>query len=148
MSASELLAKIGRLGIRLEVVDDRLRYAPRSVLPAELAEQLRAEKAEVVRLLQGPPVETSDALPVATGPDGWPIDSFDPDDLAPCPACRTLELWQSIAGRWRCQRCDPPTVADRLEKTAARIRRKSPKPLLDTMASIGHNAPCLRNEPN
>lgn len=31
---------------------------------------------------------------------------FPPD---PCPTCGTLELWQSMAGNWRCQRCDPPT---------------------------------------
>lgn len=24
----------------------------------------------------------------------------------PCPKCGTLELWQTLAGNWRCQHCD------------------------------------------
>ncbi len=50
--------------------------------------------------------ETIEALEL--GPDGWPLDCVDPDELTPCPKCGTLELRQSIAGNWRCQRCDPP----------------------------------------
>ena len=25
-----------------------------------------------------------------------------------CAQCGTLELWQTLAGNWRCQRCHPP----------------------------------------
>lgn len=45
---------------------------------------------------------------------------IDPPD--PCPVCERLELWQSLAGNWRCLRCDPPREARRLRKRAARLR--------------------------
>jgi hypothetical protein len=32
----------------------------------------------------------------------------------PCSQCGTLELWQSMAGNWRCLQCDPPTASKRL----------------------------------
>jgi len=124
MSAADVLAMLHRIGIRLEVVGDRLRYYPRSAMPADLVEQLKAEKVEVLRLLRSPPVELSDAPPLALGSDGWPVDSFDSAGLAPCPACRRLELWQTLADGWRCQRCDPPTAARRLAEAAERIRRR------------------------
>ena len=55
-----------------------------------------------------------DCQPEFVGPDGWPVDSIGPDELDPCPKCETLELWQTLKGNWRCQRCDPPTTARRL----------------------------------
>lgn len=66
------------------------------------------------------------------GPDDWPADYLDPDELTPCPRCGTLDQWQSIAGdlfattpgRWHCMKCDPPKTARRLAETAARIRRR------------------------
>jgi len=48
------------------------------------------------------------------------IQVIDPPD--PCPKCGTLELWQSLAGNWRCLRCDPPTNARRLRERADRLR--------------------------
>jgi hypothetical protein len=51
---------------------------------------------------------------------GESIEMIDPPD--PCPKCGTLELWQSLAGNWRCLRCDPPTNAQRLRERAARLR--------------------------
>ena len=48
------------------------------------------------------------------------IEVIDPPD--PCPKCGTLELWQSLAGNWRCLRCDPPTKAQRLRERAARLK--------------------------
>ncbi len=48
------------------------------------------------------------------------IEVIDPPD--PCPECGTLELWQSLAGDWRCLRCDPPTKARRLREQAARLK--------------------------
>lgn len=56
---------------------------------------------------------------------GEPRDLLAPDELEPCPMCGTLELWQTIAGSWRCQRCDPPTSARRLRELAARLRRRT-----------------------
>jgi len=59
-----------------------------------------------------------DSEPEAFGPDGWPLDSVAPDDVDPCPKCGTLELWQTLAGNWRCLRCDPPITARRLRERA------------------------------
>ena len=51
-------------------------------------------------------------------------------EVAPCPECGSLELWESPArgptpGRWRCTNCDPPTAARRLVEAAERIRRRA-----------------------
>jgi hypothetical protein len=43
------------------------------------------------------------------------------DPPAPCPECGTLELWESLAGDWRCLRCDPPTKARRLRERMVRL---------------------------
>ena len=47
---------------------------------------------------------------------------IDPPD--PCPECGKLELWQTMAGNWRCLRCDPPTTARRLRQAATRLKSK------------------------
>lgn len=46
-------------------------------------------------------------------------------EVYPCLKCGGLELWQSVAGEWRCSRCDPPTAARRLLEAAERIRRRA-----------------------
>lgn len=51
-----------------------------------------------------------------------PEDCIAPPD--PCPECGSLELWQTLAGNWRCLRCDPPTTAHRLLEQVQRIRRR------------------------
>jgi len=63
-----------------------------------------------------------DSEPEAFVQDGWPLDSIDPDEVAPCSECGTLELWQTLAGNWRCLRCDPPTTARRLRERAAQVK--------------------------
>jgi hypothetical protein len=47
------------------------------------------------------------------------IELTDPPD--PCPECGTLELWQTLAGNWRCLHCDPPTKARRLRERVVRL---------------------------
>ena len=57
------------------------------------------------------------------------------DSPDPCAVCGSLELWETLAGNWRCRRCDPPTRAEQLRKDAARLRRgrtDSPKASADT----------------
>ena len=59
---------------------------------------------------------------------GDELEAIDPPDL--CPKCGTLELWQILAGNWRCLRCDPPTKAWRMMELATRLktdRTGSPK---------------------
>ena len=50
---------------------------------------------------------------------------------APCAKCGTLELWQTLAGNWRCLWCDPPTRARRLAEKAAQLRKRSPRTAQD-----------------
>ena len=81
--------------------------------------RLKAHKGELLAILRPEagassidPTEPMDgSAPEALDPDGWPADCIDPGKLDPCPKCGTLELWQSLVGTWRCQRCDPPTTA-------------------------------------
>ncbi len=42
----------------------------------------------------------------------------------PCPKCGTLELWQTMTGRWRCMKCDPPLKAIKALKRVERTRRR------------------------
>lgn len=46
---------------------------------------------------------------VAPGQDDVGQDDVGQDDsepAAPCPKCGSFDLWQTIAGNWRCQHCD------------------------------------------
>lgn len=60
MRAAELLAEVGRLGIRLEVDGDRLRYWPQGAMTAELAARLKADKSALLVLLQPEPDQFAD----------------------------------------------------------------------------------------
>jgi len=153
MSAAELLSDLSRLGIQLEADGERLRYFPRSALTPDLLARLKAYKPDLLAMLRPAPdvmddlraaetrwIDESPDCDLATepiaepiGPDGWPVDCIDPNELTPCPNCGTLELWQSVAGdlfgltpgQWRCMRCDPPTAARRLAEAAERFRRRA-----------------------
>ena len=135
MSAAELLANLTRLGIEVVAHEDGLRYRPRSAVTPDLAERLRTHKAELLAILRpavapdGATVTPAagEAEPAERRPGAAPEairweDCLDPPD--PCPECGTLELWQTLAGNWRCLRCDPPTTARRLAELAGRIRRQ------------------------
>ena len=109
MSVEELLADLTRLGIRLETQGDRLRYSPRSAVPRDLAQRMKVHKDELLAILRPEADQAGDEL-----------EAIDPPD--PCPNCGTLELWQTLAGNWRCERCDPPTKALRLMELAERLK--------------------------
>jgi hypothetical protein len=143
MTATRLMAEINSLGIRLEAKGDRLRFSPRSAVTPDLAERMKAHKAEllvVLRTTRKPP-QSNLGLRVEweqygvwierLGDDGT-VSLIHPeyadDDLhgieppAPCPRCGKLELWETLAGSWRCLRCDPPATAHRIRKRAAMLR--------------------------
>ena len=52
LNAAELLLELSSLGVRLQARDDRPRYSPKSGVTAELSEQLKAHKVEVLALLR------------------------------------------------------------------------------------------------
>jgi hypothetical protein len=54
MSASALLADLGRCGIRLEANGGRLRYFPRSALTPDLLNRLTTHKADLLSILRAP----------------------------------------------------------------------------------------------
>ena len=69
----------------------------------------------------------------AAGPHDLQRQLVDPNDVIPCPDCGSLDQWQTLAGNWRCQKCDPPNTARRLRRLAARLRS-------DRTASHGPNS--------
>ena len=83
---------------------DRLDGDP--LFPPDVMEALRAADAQWA---DEPKAEESIAV-------------IDPPD--PCPECGTLELWQTLAGNWRCLRCDPPTTAQQLRELAQQLRSR------------------------
>jgi hypothetical protein len=147
MSLVHLLADVARLGIKLEVCGDRLRYHPRSLVTSDLVARLKARKAELLPLLGGgDPATVIDPCGAGwhpgwldlewierVGPDGrrsliHPDHGDDQweeiDGLEPCHQCGRYELWRTLAGTWRCLRCDPPTTARWVMEEAARIQER------------------------
>ena len=131
--ADHLLADLTRLGIKVVVHGDRLRYRPRSALTPDLAARLRTHKANllaILRLFVGPDAATAASVgPVADEPDPEAIqweDCIDPPP--PCPGCGGLIFWWNPSGGRRCKACDPPTAAIRLLEKAERIRRRHGSP--------------------
>ena len=117
MIALRILAQLARLGVAVVASDDgNLKYAPQQAVPAVLVEQMRAHKAELLRYLQ----TWGDCHPLNVQ---WQ-DLLDPDELEPCPLCGSLELWQTVAGTWRCQHCDAAALqrSRDLAERAARLR--------------------------
>ena len=127
VNATDLITDLARLGIRIEAHGDRLRYSPRSAVTPDLTRRMKAHKGELLAILRGdtPEASADTALHAAVADDpetydaGESIEVIDPPD--PCPKCGTLELWQTLAGNWRCLRCDPPTKARRLRQQLSRF---------------------------
>ena len=151
MKATQLMADLTRLGIRIEADGDRLRYSPRSAVTPDLADQMKSHKDALLAILQGdskiPPIDLSSATAIwqaaldrlegdpLFSPDimeslraadaQWADDSEAYEAIAPpcpCPECGTLELWQSLVGNWRCLRCDPPTKTQLLQERPTRLK--------------------------
>ena len=127
-SADDLLDDLARRGCLLRL-DDAGRLVMDGI-PPDLADAVARCEGELTRILSHEAALIAEAKPelqaaLADDPEadhaGNPIEVIDPPD--PCPKCGTLELWQSLAGNWRCLRCDPPTKARRLRERAARLKR-------------------------
>ncbi len=101
----QLFEELARMGVVLVADSDRLRFYPRDKVTPELVKRLKEHKAEVLAIMADP----------------WPEDYVEPD---PCPDCGGLELWETMTGRWRCMKCDPPTKTIKILERARQIRRR------------------------
>jgi len=52
MSAARLLNELSRLGVCLEVIDDKLRYSPKSIVPTTLVNEIRVYKGDLLAALK------------------------------------------------------------------------------------------------
>ncbi len=151
-----LLDDLAAVGVILESRGGRLRFRPQELVTPELLKQLREHKTELLAILRrnqnAPKTDITDPMPIwqtaldrLEGDPLFPANMLDTlraadvqwtdkleestqviDPPDPCPECGTLELWQTLAGEWRCTRCDPPTKAQQLRELAARLRSECP----------------------
>lgn len=131
MIAALLMIELDAAGIQLNAtVNGSLHIdAPAGTLSQALVDRIRSNKPELLRMLT--PSATPGVPIVKSRSDQGlmddsledPVEFIDLSELTPCRACGTLELWQSITGVWRCERCDPPTRGIEFLKHAVRIRQ-------------------------
>ncbi len=111
-------------------------------MTADLVGQLKEHKAEVLALVADTDasvdtifvshVEYSDDIANENGLQGDAdvfddtVDLCDNDtiDLSPCESCGGLDMWESLAGNWRCINCDPPTKAIKTLGKAEKLRKR------------------------
>ena len=102
LALDQLLADCEAQDVRLFLAgDDSLTIdAPDNALTPELLERLKTHKSALLdRLHTLVECETiTEFASYPLGPDGWPVDCIDPDELTPCPQCGMLDLWQAAAG--------------------------------------------------
>jgi len=141
-----LVTSLDQLDVKLMVRGRQLLYAPTSAVTPSLHAGIKQHKANLLVLLS-PAAETADkaddgqadltspwqSLVAHIAMYGWTFarsdEGTDSDEFATplppsCPTCDLWEMWQTLAGTWRCQHCDPPIVAQQLRERAAEIRRK------------------------
>jgi hypothetical protein len=154
MSITDLVSRLREIGVVLVADGERLMFHPRSAVTPELLARLQAHKDELLASLgREGAVTTAMITPSATSTDAtsqdspndshqwieeeatdgrWSLVRADIRDLeaieppAPCTECGGLDLWQTLAGNWRCLRCDPPVTARRLRAQAAQLRNRRP----------------------
>ena len=125
MIATQILADLAHLGIRIEARGDRLRYWPRSAMTPDLVEQMKAHKTELLAALRPENAAIALLCPWCKGPDladaetglrcvacdriAWVphvegglvrVDHIGDEEIDlpdPCEECDSLDLWQSVA---------------------------------------------------
>ena len=119
--ATALLAELTHRGIELQVRGDRLRYRPRSALTQELAERVRAHKAELLAIL-APSERYSPPPPESPAPFNFVDGLMDFGDICAgwTPANWAAEL------RRKADRCDAyrPDIAGYYRRWASDIERR------------------------
>lgn len=100
MSVARLMTDLTRLGIRIEAHGDRLRYSPRSAMTPDLADRLKAHKAELLSILRG-------------GDES-------PDESPKVDLTDAAELWQAIVDELADDPRFPPDIMTALRAADAR----------------------------
>lgn len=126
MDCLRLLSEALAAGLTVLVNGERLVVrGPRSA--EVMARRLLEYKVEVMRALAAP---AATYKPTVADPVVYQADPGDRDEvlevLAPCPTCGSLDLWQTIAGNWRCQHCEAAALrrSRSLADKAARLRER------------------------
>ena len=126
MDGMTLVSEARSAGLIVLADGDRLVVrGPRSA--AAMARRLLEHKAEVMRALA---VRVAAEVPAVVIPVIYQDDPSDCDEvldvLPPCPTCGSLDLWQTIAGNWRCQHCDAAALrrSRSWAEKAARLREQ------------------------
>jgi len=106
MSGAEILRKLSAKGVRVWPAGDKIRFAPRSAVDADLLGAMRTHKPELLAVLI--PREMSMSERVATGhvPEGWRPERWAARLRQMADACRQmhperageLEAWASNVG--------------------------------------------------
>src|SRR5262249_44641314 len=112
MSTTKLLVELAKLGIRLEVDGDRLRYHPRSAVTPALAERLKAHKNELLAILRPGARASSSGLHDATLIWQAVLAELEGDPLFPpnvMEALRAASVWWSTEPP-RLRPAEPPVV--------------------------------------
>jgi len=132
MDCLMLLNEARAVGLVVLADGDRLVVrGPRSA--DAVARRLLEHKAEVMRALATPAAAEIPAVAASMYHQDAPGDCEEIlDVLPPCPTCGSLDLWQTIAGNWRCQHCDAAALrrSRSWAEKAARLRQKTERQLL------------------
>ena len=151
----KVLDQCRRAGVEVAVADDgeHLFLSPMERLDDDLVEVIRKHKATLLLWLKMEPerwivIEHDDGhVELIRGGDTGDGDtnSLKPEEnrisvavttkeqpkfddlplLQFCPQCGGWQWWQSVAGTWRCQTCDPPNDhAERFMRKAATIQKR------------------------
>ncbi len=133
MGCLNLIQQARVAGLTVEAERDRLLIRGPKRLDM-LAQQLMASKAEVLVELRRLDEQTSsDSGDVGfqaelPPPEPSDLETIDAGDIAPCPRCDSLELWQDGKGNWHCQHCGPPSQKGAaLRSLVQRIRQRYPR---------------------
>jgi len=95
MTAHEVLAILHARGVRVRVVGNRLRLAPRGVLTLEFLEVVREHKPEIIAMLSAPGI----SIPAECGWCGgalapWLVNR----DARPALPCTSCHRWTVVGG--------------------------------------------------
>jgi hypothetical protein len=112
----QTIDRLDQTDVAYRVEAGKLLVRPLDRLSAVVRESLRQLKPELIEYLSGRRV---DDYVVGDIPLPDDLDLIEPDEVPVCPQCGLMEMWQSVLGNWRCERCDPPSIkwtADELLK--------------------------------